>query len=50
MGSVALPGLSETVSGFSKGNTVIFEFTPTKTGSYPITCAMGVPRGEIEVN
>lgn len=49
MGSVALPGLSQTVEGFSKGQTVIFEFTPTKTGTFPITCAMGVPRGEIVV-
>ena len=49
MGSVALPGLSEKISGFSKGKSVIFEFTPTKTGSFPITCAMGVPRGEITV-
>ncbi|MDO8341269.1 MAG: cupredoxin domain-containing protein, partial [Candidatus Woesebacteria bacterium] len=50
MGSVALPGLSEIVEGFSKGKTVVFEFTPTKIGTFPITCAMGVPRGEIVVN
>ncbi|OGM80512.1 hypothetical protein A2366_01810 [Candidatus Woesebacteria bacterium RIFOXYB1_FULL_33_9] len=50
MGSVALPGLSEDVSGFIKDETVIFEFTPTKTGTFAITCAMGVPRGEIIVN
>jgi len=50
MGSVALPGLSETIFGFSKGKSVAFEFTPAKTGSFPITCAMGIPRGEIIVN
>ncbi|MEK7514195.1 MAG: cupredoxin domain-containing protein, partial [Patescibacteria group bacterium] len=49
MGSVALPGLSKQVSGFAKGETVTFEFTPTKAGAYDITCAMGVPRGVINV-
>lgn len=49
MGSVALPGLTKQVFGFVKGETVTFEFTPAKTGAYEITCAMGVPRGKINV-
>lgn len=48
MGSVALPKLSQTVQVFSKGQTVSFEFTPT-VGTYHITCAMGIPRGQIIV-
>jgi len=50
MGSIALPGLTEKVEGFLKDQSVVFEFTPTKAGTYPITCGMGVPRGEITVN
>lgn len=49
MGSIALPGLSNKVEVFTKGKTTIFEFTPTTAGTYKITCAMGVPRGEIIV-
>lgn len=50
MGSVAIPGLTEQVAGFRAGKSVVFEFTPTDTGTFPITCAMGVPRGDITVN
>jgi len=50
MSSVTLPGLSNRVEVFSKGTTVTFEFTPTKPGDFGITCAMGVPRGRIQVN
>ncbi|MEK7166636.1 MAG: cupredoxin domain-containing protein, partial [Patescibacteria group bacterium] len=32
-----------------KGKTLVFEFTPDKSGEFPITCAMGVPRGSIKV-
>jgi plastocyanin domain-containing protein len=32
-----------------KGKTITFNFTPS-AGTYPITCAMGVPRGKIIVN
>lgn len=49
MGSIALPGLSQTIDVFTQGKTTIFEFTPTKPGAYGITCAMGVPRGTIIV-
>ena len=50
MGSVAIPGLTDKVDGFQAGQSIVFEFTPTTTGTYPITCAMGVPRGDITVN
>lgn len=45
MGSVLIPGLTEPKI-FEKGKTTVFTFTPKK-GKYMITCAMGVPRGEI---
>ncbi|MEK7591871.1 MAG: sulfite exporter TauE/SafE family protein [Patescibacteria group bacterium] len=50
MGSVTIPSLSKKVEVFTKGQTVVFEFTPTIAGTYNITCAMGIPRGQIRVN
>lgn len=50
MGSVTVPTLTRKVEVFTKGEKTIFEFTPTSKGSFPITCAMGVPRGQIIVN
>jgi sulfite exporter TauE/SafE/copper chaperone CopZ len=49
MGSLALPGLSQQIEVLTKGKTHVFEFTPKKTGKFEITCAMGVPRGTINV-
>lgn len=49
MGSMTLPGLTNKIEVFEAGKTMIFEFTP-KSGKYYMTCAMGVPRGLIEVN
>lgn len=49
MGSVALPGLTQDYSIFQKGQSTVFNFTPSKPGTYKITCAMGVPRGTITV-
>lgn len=45
MGSVLIPGLTDPKI-FEKGKTTVFTFNPKK-GKYMITCAMGVPRGEI---
>lgn len=45
MGSVMIPGLTDP-KGFAKGQTTVLSFTPKK-GKYQLTCAMGVPRGEI---
>ena len=50
MGSVTIPSLTRKVEVFAKGEKTVFEFTPTSKGSFPITCAMGVPRGQIIVN
>ena len=47
MGSIMVPRLTEP-EFLEKGKTVTFTFTPT-AGEYPITCAMGVPRGIIKV-
>lgn len=49
MGSFAIPGLTKKVEGFKKGKTVVMEFTPAKTGTYQMTCAMGIPHGTITV-
>jgi plastocyanin domain-containing protein len=50
MGSVTVPQLTQDIQGFVKGKTAVLSFTPTIKGTYPITCAMGVPRGNIIVN
>jgi sulfite exporter TauE/SafE len=49
MGSIMIPGLTNQAQGFEKGKITTLAFTPTKPGSYTITCAMGVPRGTIIV-
>lgn len=49
MGSVTIPGLTDDIKLIRKGAPIKFDFTPTKKGSYYITCSMGTPRGEIVV-
>ncbi|MEI8033133.1 MAG: sulfite exporter TauE/SafE family protein [Chlorobiaceae bacterium] len=49
MSTIMIPGLWEKPLLLEKGKTLILEFTPTKPGAYKITCAMGVPRGVINV-
>jgi len=49
MGSIMIPGLDNKAQGFEKGKITTLSFTPTKSGTYTITCAMGVPRGSIIV-
>lgn len=49
MGSIMIPGLANDAQGFQKGKTTTLSFTPDKPGSYLITCAMGVPRGSLQV-
>ncbi|MBU3978504.1 sulfite exporter TauE/SafE family protein [Patescibacteria group bacterium] len=46
MGSVMIPGLTNSAQFFTKGETTVLSFT-AKKGKYYLTCAMGVPRGEI---
>lgn len=50
MSSVFIPGISNDIQIFEKGKTVVFEFTPSQRGKFPITCAMGVPFGDIVVS
>lgn len=49
MSSIMIPGLTQNPEILTKGKPITFNFTPTKTGEYFITCAMGVPRGVIKV-
>lgn len=49
MSTIMIPGLYNTPQTFKKDETVTMKFTPKKTGTYDITCAMGVKRGEIKV-
>ena len=49
MGSVTVPGLTDAVYQLEAGEKIEFDFTPTKPGTYKITCGMGVPRGTITV-
>lgn len=49
MGSVMVPGLVQEPQFYEKGKTAVLEFTPKETGSYDITCAMGIKSGEIDI-
>jgi len=49
MSTIYIPQLTDNPQFLEKGKTLVFEFTPDKPGKYPITCAMGVPRGTITV-
>lgn len=49
MGSITIPAFTSEIQGFTKGQTDVFEFTPQTPGTYPITCAMGIPHGNIIV-
>ncbi len=49
MSTIMIPGLVNTPQIFQKDKTVTMKFTPKKPGTYPITCAMGVKRGEMRV-
>lgn len=49
MSTIMIPGVWNTPLPLKAGKTLVMEFTPDKTGTYQITCAMGVPRGTIKV-
>jgi len=49
MSTILVPGLYEQPEYLQAGKTIVMSFVPQKTGDYPITCAMGVPRGIIKV-
>lgn len=49
MGTITIPNLIQKVEVLTKGEKIVFEFTPTSKGTYNITCGMGMPRGQIQV-
>jgi sulfite exporter TauE/SafE/copper chaperone CopZ len=49
MSTIMIPGLWNQPLTLKKGQILVMEFTPNRTGSYKITCAMGVPRGSLKV-
>lgn len=49
MSTIMIPGLYNKAIRIIKDESIVMEFTPTKIGTYPITCAMGVKRGELVV-
>lgn len=49
MGSVTIPGLVDNVELLTAGKTTVFEFTPSRTGLFNLTCGMGAPRASIYV-
>jgi sulfite exporter TauE/SafE/plastocyanin domain-containing protein/copper chaperone CopZ len=49
MSTIMVPGLYERAQPLRAGRQIVMTFTPTTVGAYDITCAMGVPRGVINV-
>jgi Uncharacterized conserved protein len=49
MSTIEVQSLYPTAHLLQAGQTIMMNFTPTQTGSYSITCAMGVVRGKITV-
>ncbi len=49
MSTIMIPGLYNKPQYLEKGKLVVMSFTPTKKGTYPITCAMGIKRGVLIV-
>lgn len=49
MGTIMVPGLYDKAKYLFEGKTLVMTFTPQVAGDYPITCGMGMPRGNIKV-
>jgi plastocyanin domain-containing protein len=49
MNTIMVPGLWDKPEPLIKGKKIVMEFTPKQSGSYKITCAMGVTSGVINV-
>lgn len=49
MSTIMVPGLYDVPQYLEAGKVISMEFTPQKRGSFPITCAMGISRGVIQV-
>ncbi|MDD2487221.1 MAG: sulfite exporter TauE/SafE family protein [Candidatus Gracilibacteria bacterium] len=50
MSTILIPGLDENIQSLNAGNQIIFNINPKEAGRFPITCAMGVPHGYLNVN
>ena len=48
MSTILIPGLWDQPELMRKGKTVVMEFTVRRSGTFPITCAMGVSWGAIK--
>ena len=49
MSTIMIPGLVIEPTLMRAGKQYNLVFTPTSSGTYPITCAMGLPFGELTV-
>jgi sulfite exporter TauE/SafE/copper chaperone CopZ len=49
MSTIMVEGLYNNPQPLRAGNQIVMTFTPEETGTFSITCAMGVPRGTIKV-
>ncbi len=49
MSTIMIPGFYNTPQLIRAGQKIIMEFTPSETGDYLITCAMGVPHAYLKV-
>ena len=49
MSTIVIYGLYDKPSLIKAEKTIVMEFTPKQTGIYDISCAMGVPWGELQV-
>ncbi len=50
MSTIMIPGLDNNIQLLSAGQNLQMNFTAAKKGVYPITCAMHIPHGEIDVD
>lgn len=49
MHRIYIPGFDENVQELNAGNKVIFTIRANQKGRFPLTCAMGVPHGYIDI-
>lgn len=49
MHMILIPGLDENAQPLDAGTIVTLTIHPTQSGTFPMTCAMGIPHGNIVV-
>lgn len=49
MHQMTIPGFDESLQNLDAGNTPTFTIQANKKGKFPLTCAMGVPHGYIDI-